>query len=198
MLTRGMCLVSRNKPPRRGPGGIQMGGGTSSFDRVTSFSVRRFRGLDGQAHFLSQRAADETAHAMGLPVGSCHEVLQSDSMGPLKQLHNLGRFAAPAGFVTLRAVCPFARLLVFGHNTGRFRRTVRGETLGGLPDSGDGCLPARELFDGRLAGQRVPDFNQPGARPVLSQALQFFRTAEPLGLRVVFCLLRRTEGRDVV
>src|SRR6266566_193947 len=97
MLTRGMCRASRNKPPRRGLGGIRMGGGTSSFDRVASFSVRRFRGLDGEAHFLSHRAADETAHAMGLPFGACHEVLQGGSTGPLEQLHNLGRFAAPAG-----------------------------------------------------------------------------------------------------
>src|SRR5712692_3471375 len=106
MLTRGMRLESRNKPPRRGLGGTRTGGGTSRFDRVASFSVRRFRGLDGQAHFLSQGAADETAHAMGLPFGSCHEVLQGDSMRPLEQLHNLGRFAAPAGCGTLAAMCP--------------------------------------------------------------------------------------------
>src|SRR6267378_1011022 len=160
MLTRAMRLESRNKPPRRSLGGTRAGVGTSRFDRVASFSVRRFRGLDGQAHFLSQRAANETAHAMGLPFGSRHQVLQSDSMRALKQLHNLGRFAAQAGCSTLDAVCPFARLLVVGRNMRRLWRTVRGKTLDGLPDSGDGCLSARELFDGFLAGQRVPDFNQ--------------------------------------
>src|SRR5438046_1423921 len=197
MLTRGMCLASRNTPPRRGLGGTRTGGGTSSLDRVASFSVRRFRGLDREAHFLSQRAANETAHAMGLPFGSCHEVLQGDSVGPLEQFHNLGRFAAPAGCGTPGAMSPFAGLVV-GPNTGRLWRMVRGKILDGLPDSGDGCQPARELFDGFLAGQSVPDLNQPGARPVLSQAAQFFRTGEPLGLRVVFCLLGRTEGGGVV
>src|SRR6266852_340720 len=134
MLTRGMRRESINKPPRRGLGGTRTGERTSNFDRVASFSVRRFRGLDGEAHFLSQRAADETAHAVGLPFGYCHEVLQGDSMRALEQIHNLGRFAAPAGSGRLDAVCPFARLLVFGHNTGRFCRTVRGKTLDGLPD----------------------------------------------------------------
>jgi hypothetical protein len=33
---------------------------------------------------------------------------------------------------------------------------------------------------------------------VLSQAAQFFRTAEPLGLRVALCLLRGTKSGDVV
>jgi hypothetical protein len=70
MLTRGLRLQSRKTPPRGGLGGRLAGGGTSSFDRVASFSVRRFRGLDGEAHFLSQGAANETAHAMGLPFGS--------------------------------------------------------------------------------------------------------------------------------
>src|SRR5436190_8652811 len=116
MLTRGMHLESRNKPPRRGLGGTRTG--TSNFDRVASFSGSRFRGLDGQAHFLSQRAADETAHAMGLPFSSCHQVLQSDSMRALEQLHNLGRFAATARSGRLDAVCPFARLLVVGRNLG--------------------------------------------------------------------------------
>jgi hypothetical protein len=86
-------------------------------------------------------------------------------MGPLEQLDNLGRFAALAGCGTLGAVCPFAELVV-GRNMRSLWRTARGKTLDSLPDSRDGCLPARELFDGFLAGQRVPDFNQPGARPV--------------------------------
>src|SRR6267378_7029399 len=126
MLTRAMRLESRNKPPRRSLGGTRAGVGTSRFDRVASFSVRRFRGLDGQAHFLSQRAANETAHAMGLPFGSCHEVLQGDSVGPLEQFHNLGRFAAAAGCGMPGAMCPFAGRVVVGRTMRRLCNTLRG------------------------------------------------------------------------
>ncbi len=62
------------KPPRPGPGGERepmcrrLG-----FDRVGPLSVLRFGGNYRQAHFLAQRAADESTDRVRLPSGRLHE-----------------------------------------------------------------------------------------------------------------------------
>ena len=69
----------------------------SGLDRIASPATGHFGGLDIQAHFLPQGAAEEGADAVGLPLSSGDELLHRRTVGPLQKFQNPASFATSAG-----------------------------------------------------------------------------------------------------
>src|SRR5260370_18074527 len=61
----------------------------SGFQRVGALPVLSLRGYYGQAHFLSEGAADEAPYGMRLPVRGFHDLLQRGSFRPFQQIDPL-------------------------------------------------------------------------------------------------------------
>jgi len=118
--------------------GVESGGVDESVSRlrldlVSPFSVPALSGKDGQAHLLAEGAADESAHAVSLPVGRCHDLLQGHAAFALHQFEDLsglatlarrgrvlghfGRLLRPAGLLSRRGF--------LGRNVGRLWRFLR-------------------------------------------------------------------------
>ena len=146
----------RGTPPNVNPAASRSGARSGlGFDRVAAFSVLALRGLDFDAHFLSERARKKSAHRMRLPAGRFHQLLSRRAAGTPQQIDNLGCLAAVTGGIgPLRALPRFGRFLGGGGLLPRLsllRRNVgatcantgasRGLRLGRI-----GCLRRLRLF----------------------------------------------------
>src|SRR5215831_1638996 len=69
----------------------------STGDAVDPLAVVPFGGLNRQAHFLAERAADEPTHAVRLPTGSLHNLSARRSVLALEQVQDRGLLATSAG-----------------------------------------------------------------------------------------------------
>lgn len=103
----------REKPPRRNPGGqCKQIGWFLAVDRVPALAVLALDGRDGQAHFLTQRSADESAYTVGLPVRRFHDLGQRSAILALQQVKDrlgLAALVSAGGF--LRGFGRFGRFL---------------------------------------------------------------------------------------
>ena len=66
--------LKREKPLGENPAARKARKARLGFDRVSTFAVLSLGGRNGQAHFLAQGSADESAHAVGLPVRCFHDL----------------------------------------------------------------------------------------------------------------------------
>src|SRR5712692_10750102 len=66
-------------------------------EAVNALAVLAFRRFDLQPHLLAEGAGNIAAYAVGLPIGSFHDVLQAGSAGPFQQIQHLFGLAALAG-----------------------------------------------------------------------------------------------------
>ena len=89
--------LKREKPLGGNPAARKARKARLGFDRVRSLAVLSLGGRHGQAHLFAQRAADESAHAVGLPVLCFHDLGQSSTILALQQFENPIRLAAFAG-----------------------------------------------------------------------------------------------------
>ena len=63
-------------------------------DRVNSFAVLTLGGFYREPHLLAQRAGEESAHAVGLPIRSGHQLLQCGPSFSPEQHEDFGLLAA--------------------------------------------------------------------------------------------------------
>src|SRR6266567_5828439 len=139
-----MKLLKKRTPASNDLGGVRAAiWGTSTFHRVRPYSIRAGCRSDCQAHLLSQRTADETADAMGLPISSGHEILQTGPFGPFQQLNYLVCFTPRSSGAALARRPAFCRSSFLGGHTGRLW-TFGTEALNGFPDTDNGRLAAGE------------------------------------------------------
>src|SRR5262245_31049064 len=93
----------KEKPPRRNPGGVrETNSRVLDFDRVAAFSIPIFGGRNCESHLLTDRARKKPAHAVRLPAGCLHQLLQSRTAGPFEQIQNLFGLGALADSFSLR------------------------------------------------------------------------------------------------
>src|SRR5216684_8025761 len=74
----------------------------SGLDGVAALAVFRLSGLDRQAHFLANGAADETANAVRQPTGGFHQFFDGGAAPAFEQNQDFGGLAALAGTLGLR------------------------------------------------------------------------------------------------
>src|SRR6202049_5035645 len=112
-------------------------------DRVNSFAVLTLDRFNLETHFLAQRAGEESAHAVGLPIRSGHQLWQCGPSYSPEQGEDSGLLATFAGarrFVSVVGLLSRPRLLrrdtwpVFAH--------VGVQVLNSGPDAENGLLPA--------------------------------------------------------
>ena len=159
-------------------------------NRVSPLAVFALEGIHLQARLLDQTPADEIAHAMRLPAGSLHDLGQGGPIGLFKQGNDDGFAAAFAGNGGLG----FNGGILLGgglrrRRVGRLWRNGCAQSLNGCPDAADGCLPAAELLHRLLAGEAVPDLNQPVGGPIGGELVQFLNGLELLDGFGVFDIL---------
>ena len=136
-------------------------------DGVNSFAVLTLDRFNLETHFLAQRAGEESAHAVGLPIRSGHQLWQCGPSYSPEQREDLGLLAAFAGAgraVSVVGLLSWPRLLrrdswpLFAH--------AGVQVLNSGPDAENGLLPAGELLDRGHTRQCVPNFHQSRGRPV--------------------------------
>jgi hypothetical protein len=122
------------KPPRVNPGGWRkwLQFGESALERITSLAVRALHGRDCQAHLPSQGTANESTHAVSLPVRRFHDFCQASAILALQQVQNPLGLAAFAGGWLLLALGRFlplggllGRLALGGRDVGALLLTAR-------------------------------------------------------------------------
>src|SRR5205807_3115632 len=111
-----------------------------SGDAVRPFAAFGLEGLDLESEFLAQGSGNEAAHAVRLPAGCAHEVLQGRAAGAFQQGYDLGLFRVlPACVHVLLARGLSGGMPALGADLAAgFART---EALDGLPDPGDSHGP---------------------------------------------------------
>src|SRR5947208_1895030 len=79
--TVGSIRIEARRAPETGPalGGGKVGLADESVNALAVFASYRFH---FQAHLLAQRAADEPAHAVRLPIGRFHDLGESGTLVP--------------------------------------------------------------------------------------------------------------------
>src|ERR1700730_763729 len=106
------AATKRNARRGRSRAGARREAGCLAFDLVEALAILPLGGLDRAAHLLAERAADEPAHAVGLPGGSFHDFDQRRAALPFQQGHHHGGLAALAS--------------TLAPGTGGFLRRLRG------------------------------------------------------------------------
>ena len=160
-------------------------------DRVKSFAVVTFGRFNRKTHLLAQRAGEKSAHAVGLPIRSGHQFVQGGSSFSPEEREDLGLLATFAGTGGIDCGVGLSRPpRLLRRDTGRLFAYVGVEVLNSAPDAENGHLPAGELLDRVHTRQCIPNFRQPGGRPFLGQARQFFRATKSLGVQLILRLFR--------
>ena len=97
-LVYGIAIGSeRETPLGEYPAAQEKREGRLGSDGVVALAILGLGGCDGKAHLLPQRAADESPHAVGLPVRCFHDLGQGSAILALQQFEDLGRLAAVPG-----------------------------------------------------------------------------------------------------
>src|SRR6266568_8787228 len=73
------------------------GSENSGFDGVAALSIGGLGRSYSQGHLLAQRAGQEAANRVGLPVCGFHQFGQGGAAGPLQQVQDFGRLGTCAG-----------------------------------------------------------------------------------------------------
>src|SRR5262249_46193378 len=97
LVERVAHLAKRATPKASSGGGrdpMRLG---SAFQRVVALTILALGRLDGQPELFAQRAADEAADAVRLPLRRGHQVLERGSARALDQLDDLAGLAPLAG-----------------------------------------------------------------------------------------------------
>src|SRR6266481_2387428 len=171
-----------------------------SGDHVDALAVPPLSRLDRAAHLLAQGAADESAHAVGLPTSGFHDLGQGRAALPFQQANYGGGLAAVARYRRRRGLLflalgralggagLLARLRFRGRAlrrrcatlslSFRFRLLRLAQFLDALPDLARGGLGVLESLRRRHAWQAVPDCHQPVRRPSGDQLPEFLLAGE--------------------
>jgi hypothetical protein len=97
-LVDGVAYPKRTTPPDTFPAARRTRKRRDSgLDGVAALAVFRLGGLDRQAHFLANGAADETANAVRLPPSGFHQLLHSGSVPAFEQIQDFGGEATLVG-----------------------------------------------------------------------------------------------------
>jgi hypothetical protein len=115
---RRMMRPKKSTPPGNRRDGARATWERLTLNRVSPFSIRSGCRSDRETQPLPQRAADETADAVGLPVGKRHEVVQADAARARQHFDDLHCFTAIARVAYTPSSC---RLDFFGRNPRRLR-----------------------------------------------------------------------------
>ena len=141
-------------------------------DAVTPLAIGALEGLDVEPRLLAEAARDEAAHAVRLPFGRVHDLLETRAIRPANEFQHDGLLAAlarpfgPVGGV--RSGRLFGRPGLLRRNAGGLWRGGRRQGLDSLPDPAGRRLAVRELLD-RL--QSVEGHHSREAVPNLGEAV---------------------------
>jgi len=107
----GKALANQRKAPSGAnpTARCEQGGMFLSLDGVAALPVFALSGLDREPHLLADGAADETAHAVGLPTCGLHQFLHGGSAWALEQIQDFGSLTALTDTLGLRRLGAFLR-----------------------------------------------------------------------------------------